>query len=170
MVINRPGLTLINGLPAGDRLVSGPYAATDHFVASFFERVERARLIEPSTPDRMLTGPIELEPEGQSEGQHLTMESCGVTARARMADGKLWVLAGSHVRLDPVPSVGSAALKDREDLLHDGGLVREGNHLVLTEDVGFDTPSATTNIVAGSRVKPELWRPVAEAQDIDPKS
>lgn len=80
------------------------------------------------------------------------------------------MLAGSQVRLDPVPSAGSAALKDRQDLLHDGGLVHEGDHLVLTEDVAFDTPSGAANFVAGSRVKLKLWRPLAEAQGIGPRA
>lgn len=171
MVNKHPGLTLLNNaFPAGDRLASGPYAATDRFVASFFERVERAGLLEFTTPNSMPTEPIEGAPDAVGEGQLLTMESCGVTARARIEDGKFWVLAGSQVRLDPVPSAGSAALKDRQDLLHDGGLVHKGDHLVLTEDVAFDTPSGAANFVAGSRVKPELWRPVAEAQGIGPRA
>lgn len=171
MVNKHPSLTLLNNaFPAGDRLASAPYAATDCFVATFFERVERAGLLEPTTPNCMPTEPIEGAPNEVEEGQLLTMESCGVTARARIEDGKFWVLAGSQVRLDPVPSAGSAALKDRQDLLHDGGLVHEGDHLVLTEDVGFDTPSGAANFVAGSRVKPELWRPVAEAHGIGPRT
>ncbi|QYO77759.1 DUF4357 domain-containing protein [Devosia salina] len=179
-VNKHPGLTLINALPAGDRLDSGPYMATDRFVATFFERIEQAGLLDPVAPaagpfDRTNPGPfepqpLEAAPDGQGEGQHLIMESCGVTAQARIADGKFFVLAGSQVRLEPVPSAGSAALKERQDLSHDGGLVREGDHLVLTVDVGFDTPSGAANFVAGSRVKPELWRPLAEARGMGPKT
>lgn len=89
MVIRHPGLTLLNNaFPAGDRLASGPYAATNRFVSSFFERVERAGLLEPITPDRMPTEPIDVAPNGVGEGQLLTMGSCGVTARARIEDGK----------------------------------------------------------------------------------
>lgn len=181
MVIKHPGLSLLNnGLPAGDRLASGPYLATDRFVASFFERIEQAGLLEPvappdapfyaTSPEPIDPDPADPAPDGQGEGQHLTMESCGVTAQAKIVDGKFWVLAGSQVRLEPVPSAGSAALKERQDLLHDGGLVREGDHLVLTVDVGFDTPSGAANFVAGSRVKPELWRPLAEARGMGPKT
>lgn len=181
MVNKHPGLTLLNNaFPAGDRLASGPYMATDRFVASFFERIEQAGLLDPAAPaagpfDRTNRGPIapepfEAAPDGPGEGEVLMMESCGVTARARSADGKFFVLAGSQVRLEPVPSAGSAALKERQDLLHDGGLVREGDHLVLTVDVGFDTPSGAANFVAGSRVKPELWRPLAELRGMDLKT
>jgi hypothetical protein len=171
MVNKHPGLTLLNNaFPAGDRLASAPYAATDRFVISFFERVERAGLLEPTTPNRMRAEPIQGAPNEVDEDQLLTMESCGVTAWARIEDGKFFVLAGSQVRLDPVPSAGSAALKDRQDLLHDGGLVHKGDHLVLTVDVAFDTPSGAANFVAGSRVKPELWRPLVEAQGIGPRT
>ncbi|WP_297107247.1 DUF4357 domain-containing protein [uncultured Devosia sp.] len=180
MVIKHPGLTLINALPAGDRLASGPYMANDRFGATFFERIEQAGVLDPVAPaagpfGRTNPGPFEPEPleaapDGQGEGQHLIMESCGVTAQARIADGKFWVLAGSQVQLEPVPSAGSAALKERQDLLPDGGLVREGNHLVLTVDVGLDTPSGAANFVAGSRVKPELWRPMADARGMDPET
>ena len=63
---------------------------------------------------------------------------------------------------------GSAALKDRQDLLHDGGLVEEGDHLVLTVDSPFDTASGAANFVAGSRVKADVWRPLHEPSDISP--
>jgi len=154
--------------------------AADRFVAAFFERVEQAGLLDPVAsaegaldaidPRLIEPEPTETAPDGQGEGQHLSIESCGVIARARIADGKFWVLAGSQVRLEPVPSAGSAALKERQDLLHDGGLVREGDHLILTVDVGFDTLSGAANFVAGSRVKPELWRPLVEAHGVGPKT
>jgi hypothetical protein len=179
-VNKHPGLSLINALPAGDRLASVPYMATDRFVASFFERIEQAGLLDPvasvsgpfhlTSPEPICPEPAESAPDGQGEGRHLSIESCGVIARAKIADGKFWVLAGSQVRLEPVPSAGSAALKERQDLLHDGGLVREGDHLILTVDIGFDTLSGAANFVAGSRVKPELWRPLAEASGMAPET
>lgn len=179
MVIKHPELTLLNALPAGDRLPPDRYAVTDRFVVSFFERIERAGLLTPSASDQVLadanaaliaTERAEPKPAGQEEGQYFTLESCGVTAQARIEDGKFWVLADSQVRRDPVPSAGSAALKDRQDLLHDGGLVPQSDHLLLTVDLAFDTPSGAANFVAGSRVKPELWRPVAELAEIGPRA
>jgi hypothetical protein len=168
-VIKHPELTLLNALPVGDRLVADRYEATDRFVAAFFQRIERAGLLTPGVSSQAVleanvadvAEPDQIERgfEGQGDGQIFTMDSCGVTAQARMEDGKFWVLADSQVRRDPVPSAGSAALKDRQDLLHDGGLVTAGDHLLLTVDLAFDTPSGAANFVAGSRVKPEIWRP-----------
>lgn len=178
MIVKHPDLILLNkSLPAGDRLAGEPYAATERFVTAFFERIGQASLLSPAAAGQGRLGaaaPVPIQPdligpdldepapEGQGEGQLFSLESCGVIAKARIEDGKLWVLAGSEVRRDPVPSAGSAALKDRQDLLHDGGLVPEGDHLLLTVDLAFDTPSGAANFVAGSRVKPELWRPMAE--------
>jgi hypothetical protein len=169
MVIKHPELTLLNKLPAGDRLDADRYEATDRFVTAFFQRIERAGLLTPdastrseaNATDAVEHGRIELGSEGQGDGHLFTMDSCGVTARGRIEDGKFWVLADSQVRRDPVPSAGSAALKDRQDLLHDGGLVPAGDHLLLTVDLAFETPSGAANFVAGSRVKPEIWRPIA---------
>jgi hypothetical protein len=186
MIVKHPDLILLNkSLPAGDRLAGEPYAATERFVTAFFERIGQASLLSPvaAGQDRlgaaapMLIEPDLIEPslveparEGQGEGQLFSLESCGVTAKARIEDGKFWVLAGSQVRRDPVPSAGSAALKDRQDLLHDGGLVLDGDHLLLTVDLAFDTPSGAANFVAGSRVKPELWRPMVEPTLIGPRA
>lgn len=181
-VLKHPQLTLLNtSLPAGDTLASGPYAAADNFVTSFFDRVEQAGLLNPfpsadtalPVSNPRLTSPEPTRPSAEElttpgDGELLIMESCGVTATARIVDGKIWVLAGSQVRRDPVPSAGSAALKDRQDLLHDGGLVEEADHLVLTVDLPFDTRSGAANFVAGSRVKPELWRPLHEPPYLSP--
>ncbi|ODT72424.1 MAG: hypothetical protein ABS75_04805 [Pelagibacterium sp. SCN 63-23] len=178
MVIKHRELTLLNKLPAGDRLDADRYEATDRFVTAFFQRIERAGLLTPdastrseaNTTDAVEHGRIERGFEGQVDGQLFSMDSCGVTARGRIEDGKFWVLADSQVRRDPVPSAGSAALKDRQDLLNDGGLVPADDHLLLTVDLAFETPSGAANFVAGSRVKPEIWRPMAPLGFSGPKA
>ncbi|QQR38412.1 DUF4357 domain-containing protein [Devosia rhizoryzae] len=178
MVIKHPDLTLLNALPAGERLAPDRYEATDRFVTAFFQRIERAGLLTigsvqgfrtTSNTTLIETDEIEPAPEGHGAGQLFTMESCGVTANARIEDGKFWVLADSQVRRDPVPSAGRAALTDRQDLLHDGGLIPEDDHLVLTVDLAFDTLAGAGNFVAGSRVKPTIWRPLAHPAGIGPR-
>lgn len=97
--------------------------------------------------------------EVTDSAQSFRLNSCGVVAYAKVENGKWSVLAGSQVRAVPAPSAGSAASRQRQELLYDGGIVKRDGHLVLTADVVFETASGAANFVVGSRHKPEIWRP-----------
>lgn len=161
-------------LPVGAEVNLAAFAQADRFVRESIEAIREADIVFlPKTcPADREHKVIELGvPDlGQDEeagelidGELLSLRSCGVHATARMLGDKIHVLAGSEIRRETVPSIKSGVIQLRQELLHDGSLVAHGDTLMLTRDVPFDTASGAASFVTGSRLKPEIWRPLRQS-------
>ncbi|MCB5198250.1 GIY-YIG nuclease family protein [Loktanella sp. TSTF-M6] len=74
----------------------------------------------------------------------------GVQATAQIDDGELVVQKGSLARGSWVGSAKFQSYSKQYDQLQQQGiLVRQGDHLVFTEDYAFSSPSAAAAVVAG---------------------
>lgn len=171
--VQRDGRLLLANkvLPAGAEVNVAAFAEADRFVRDAIEAIREADVgfLPDSGADESLHEAIEpgVPDLGQDEdtselvdGELLSLRSCGVHATARMLGDKFHVLAGSEIRRETVPSIKSGVVQMRQELLHDGGLVAHGSTLMLTRDVAFDTASGAASFVVGSRLKPEVWRPL----------
>lgn len=161
-------------LPAGAEVNLAAFAEADRFVRDSIKAIRETdigflldsrpdgsepEVIDPDVPD---LGPDEGAGE-LIDGELLSLRSCGVHATARMLGDKIYVLAGSEIRRETVPSIKSGVVQMRQELLHDGSLVAHGSTLMLTRDVAFDTASGAASFVTGSRLKPEIWRPLRQS-------
>lgn len=160
-------------LPAGAEVNIAAFAAADRFVRDAITAIREADIgfLPESRPadsehEVLESGVSDL---GQDEdagelidGELLSLRSCGIHATARRLGDKIHVLAGSEVRRTTVPSIKSGVILQRQELQHDGGLVAHGANLMLTRDVAFDTASGAASFVTGSRLKPEIWRPLRQ--------
>ena len=84
-----------------------------------------------------------------SPSEVLTMSGRGVSAEGDLTEEGFVVFEGSQAALETVSSIGKWAAKMREELIADGGLVPQGNHLVFTRDVIFTSPSGASSVVLG---------------------
>jgi hypothetical protein len=116
-----------------------------------------------------MTGPItdadRLAPLRASDnlpvGDIFQLSGCGVSATAVVRDDK-WLLAmGSEVRAHTVPSSNTSASMLRSEWEFANILARQGNKLVLTRDMYFNSGSAAAHFVLGSKSQSLVgWKPV----------
>jgi hypothetical protein len=78
---------------------------------------------------------------------HLSGPSTAATGRDT-AEGFV-VSAGSHGRLEEVPSIHEWLHNIRKSLMSQGILVPDGDRLVLTQDYVFDSPSSAAGVLLG---------------------
>jgi hypothetical protein len=163
-------------LPVGEHLPFSEFAPVDRFVRETVRALSEgglafmskgAPLLEMEARDPEIEPcdrPETLEPE---EARHYALHACGVHATALARDGNWTVLTGSQVRTDIMPSAGSGIAQQRRELLLDGILVQNGDHLLLTQDVSFTTASGAARFVVGSRHKPEIWQALPQPAPFD---
>lgn len=94
------------------------------------------------------------------DGETLTLSDGPRTARARMSGQAMIVLAGSQAREFEYPSIKPNARQMRQQLLDDGGLVKQSTDILLfTRDVRFTSVSAAADtILARSANGRTAWR------------
>lgn len=91
-------------------------------------------------------------PKGREEvapSEVLTMNGRGVTAEGDLTDEGFVVFEGSQAALETVSSIGKWAAKMREELIANGGLVPQDDHLMFTRDILFSSPSGASSVVLG---------------------
>ncbi|MFD2648770.1 DUF4357 domain-containing protein [Devosia albogilva] len=164
-------------LPVGDDVDMLAFGQVDRFVREVIGAVAKAGLAflppteaaaETPTPhpaavavrDPLL--PAATATTSKAEGQLFNLAACGVHATARIENGRFVVKSGSLVRTEVLRSAGNGPLRQRQELLHDGGLAQAGRCLVLTRDVAFDGPSSAARFVVGVGHKGRVWRPVPQ--------
>jgi len=161
-------------LPTGAEVSLADFSLADRFVRDAITAIGKADIgffpqksrldtdDEVAEADPYDLGQDEAEAGELVEGDLLSLRSCGVHATARMIGGKVHVLGGSEIRRETVPSIQAGVVLRRQELLHDGSMVAHGAHFILTRDVAFDTASGAASFVTGSRLKPEIWRPLRQ--------
>jgi len=96
---------------------------------------------------------------GVATNQELTFNVHKLIARGIQADEGFVLKQGSTVARANSDSLPGKLVKLKEQLLADGRLVAEGEHLRLTEDVLMSSSSYAAALVAGtSRSGPQSWR------------
>lgn len=86
----------------------------------------------------------------------------GIDATATYTEDGMTVLKGSKAAIDVVPSYGSADNRRRQRLIDEGILKLQDDHLVLTRDFTFSSPSAAGVILAGRSMNGwTSWRDAA---------
>lgn len=166
-----PVLDLANPvLPAGAHVAPTQFAQADRFVREFVAALREAglaftgRAAPAKPPLEEAAEDLEAEALDAAETvQHYSMKACGVHATARVGNGKWVVQTGSEVRSDVLASAGSGVVQQRQELLHDGGLMAHGDHLLLTRDVAFETASSAARFVSGSGHSARVWHPIPTA-------
>ena len=99
--------------------------------------------------------------ESRNPGDVFTFSESGTNARARESSGEFVVLAGSIAKRKEVQSCDEGLKKRRAQLVADGILSPsdDGNSLVFTQDLAFDSPSGAARVVYGRNVSgPRFWR------------
>jgi len=107
---------------------------------------------------------IDEEKSSGSPGLTFVIKGKGVEARAIQTDSGLLVMAGSTASKDDAESwTGSKDL--RNQLIEEGALVDNGEHLVFTRNVPFKSPSAASNVVlARQTAGPITWKEVESGE------
>ena len=152
-------------LPSGGHVDPAAYAQADRFVREVVGIVRAAglaftgakRVPANNIPE---SGPISTVLEAGTK--HFSLHACGVHATAQVLSDKWVVQTGSQVRNELLPSAGSGVAQQRQELLHDGGLMPNGRHLLLTRDVAFGTASSAARFVVGTGHGAKIWRPVPQ--------
>jgi hypothetical protein len=159
-------------MPDGDRLDFASFVLVDRFVRDVVRSLREAGIAftggktgvdGAQTPLDAgdASGIDEVLPEnGASDPLHFSLHACGVHATAQAIDGKWTVLTGSQVRTQVLQSAGSGVAQRRQEALHDGSLVPNRGHLLLTRDLVFETASAAARFVVGTGHKGRIWRPL----------
>lgn len=98
-------------------------------------------------------------PARSSHSPELILRGQGADARGReVADGFV-VMRDSRARVREVGSLPDYARKLRQQLLHRGVLVPDGEHLRFAQDFRFNSPSAAADVLTGSSVNGRrLWK------------
>jgi hypothetical protein len=152
-------------LPSGGHVDPAAYAQADRFVREVVGTIRAAGLAfagtERNPPIKILDAvPVANAPD---EGpKHFSLYACGVHATAQVMSDKWVVQTGSQVRHELLPSAGNGVAQQRQELLHDGGLMPNGGHLLLTRDVPFETASSAARFVVGTGYGAKIWRPVPQ--------
>jgi hypothetical protein len=103
----------------------------------------------------------------------LLLRNKGLEAQGYESDDGFVVKKGSTAIGTEVPSIQSYIAALRRDLLQSGILVRQGDHLILTQDYEFTSPStAASALLAASNNGRDSWRthsgvPLKELQAVD---
>ena len=88
----------------------------------------------------------------------LTFRVNNVVAHGVLTDEGFVLRKGSQASRTNTDSAATRVVKLKEQLQVDGRLVSEGDHLLLTEDILFSSPSYAAVLVAGtSRSGPQSW-------------
>lgn len=158
-------LTLANRtLPAGDHVDLAAFAQADRFVREFVHAVGRAGLAftGKAAPQQDPMVQADRDEKPSDHVSRFSLSACGVHATARTQNKKWVVQAGSQVRSDVMISAGTTAVQQRQELLSNHGLVSNGNHLLLTRDVVFDSAAGAARFVAGTGYSARIWRPLPQ--------
>lgn len=87
--------------------------------------------------------------EQPSSTTELHLTGKGTDARGTETPDGFVVLAGSLARPDAVPSIHAYGAQLRAALIESGRLVKDGEHLRLTEDYVFSSPSTAAMVMLG---------------------
>jgi UvrD/REP helicase N-terminal domain/Domain of unknown function (DUF4357) len=91
--------------------------------------------------------------------QLLYLAAKGLKATGYEADEGFVVRAGSQSRKQAVPSTPEAVQKFRANLLSQGVFVEEGDHLRMTQDYTFTSPSLAASVLLGRSANGRIeWR------------
>jgi hypothetical protein len=123
------------GYPVLEPLLQGPKPAADMAAVSFQEaQVDQKQSVE------------------------LVFRVNNLTAKGALTDEGFVIRRGSQVSQVNTDSAAARVVKLKEQLLADGRLIQEGDHLVLTEDVLVSSSSYAAVLVAGTaRSGPQSW-------------
>ncbi|WP_108462805.1 DUF4357 domain-containing protein [Devosia naphthalenivorans] len=152
-------------LPSGGHVDPAAFVQADRFVREVVGTVRTAGLAFTG-PKRVPAskipeaGPVSTPLEAGTK--HFSLHACGVHATAQVQSDKWVVQTGSQVRNELLPSAGSGVAQQRQELLHDGSLMPNGSHLLLTRDVAFGTASSAARFVVGTGYNAKIWRPVPQ--------
>ncbi|HEV7436769.1 MAG TPA: DUF4357 domain-containing protein [Pseudorhizobium sp.] len=158
-----------NSMPAGDLVDPACFDRLVLFVNSAALALRQAGLFfTGASADALTQVPWGCAPEPTEigtgieadPGELFELNACGITARARVEDGRWVVLAGSQVRPEVRASASASASQRRIELLHNGTLARAGRHLVLRDDLAFRTASGAAHFVLGSKMRADIWTPI----------
>src|SRR5690606_38959833 len=131
-------------LPVGDDVDMLAFGQVDRFVREVIGAVAKAGLafLPPAEAAEMPAPhpaavavrdpllPAATATASKGEGQLFDLAACGVHATARIENGRFVVKSGSLVRTEVLRSAGNGPLRQRQELLHDGGLAQAGRCLV----------------------------------------
>lgn len=168
-IVQKDGVLALanNTLPAGDLVDVAGYAKAERFVRDMVSAVRAAGLAftAPAVKPSAKQAAAEPMPQYADTGaRHYSLHACGVHATAQVQAGKWVVQTGSQVRNELRPSAGSGAAQQRQELFHDGALVNNGSHFLLTRDVAFDTAASAARFVVGTGYSGKIWRPLPQQQ------
>lgn len=146
--------TLDNGQSSGSKLPE----SDQHDMEVFLSKIVQ---LLPVLGSELLT-PVTVDPGEQGTSEHLVCALKGVKARGQRTANGFLVFRGSQAVLNETPSaVDKQAyfVKQREELLRDGILVRNTDGLEFAKDVEFSSPSAAAAVVSGGSVNGlKVWK------------
>ncbi len=134
---------LMNSQSSGSRLPE----SDRHDMESFLERIHQLMPVLGS--DVLL--PINSTPLGRTEEQLLICQIKGLKASGRSTPTGFVILKGSQAVLRERPSAKKYphTLASRRQLMEDGALIEDGDHLTFTRTAEFTSPSAAAAVVHG---------------------
>lgn len=110
----------------------------------------------PAPPDELPGGE---SPTGSQSETTYQLMGAGVRARGRFDGDGFLVIAGSEATGATVRSMSARNAAARTGLVDDGGLQQDGDRLVFTRDVTFNSPSSAASVVLGASVNGrDAWR------------
>ena len=89
------------------------------------------------------------EAAGAGGGEILTLSQSGAKGKGRETKDGFVVLAGSRARASETKAIHNYLHELRKQLLGKGVLVPDGDHLVLTQDYRFASPSTAAGVLVG---------------------
>lgn len=154
---------LADGTPDGIRIVEKSNWTGRAVVASRAQLADALKRNEISRPgvyvlvgpgasggSRIYVGEAAAEATGTKGGEVLTLSQRGAEGKGRETKDGFVVLAGSRARASETKAIHNHLHELRKQLLGKGVLVPDGDHLVLTQDYRFASPSTAAGVLVGS--------------------
>jgi len=112
--------------------------------------------LAPTTTTREVSTPSVAETS--SGATVFTLTTRTLTAKAIITNEGVVVLSGSQAAPRPQPNLSPGYIRKREELVTDGVLIPESDHMVFTREYLFTSPSAASSVIIGSNSSgPQYW-------------